>query len=186
MVQGLLLLLILSGGCKMRDQQTPNDMTSTSTQKQAITVTSASFKQGETIPKRYSCEGENISPAITWSAGPSGTKSYALVCEDPDAPSGMFIHWVMYNIPASEHGLAENIEKKDVLPNGTREGKNGAGNTGYTGPCPPPGKPHRYFFRVFALDTELNLSGDVTRDLLMAAIQSHILAEGSIMGTYQR
>jgi Raf kinase inhibitor-like YbhB/YbcL family protein len=98
----------------------------------------------------------------------------------------MFIHWVVYNIPANEHGLAENVEPIDPLPNGTRQGKNGAGRVGYTGPCPPPGKPHRYFFRVFALDSDINISGNVTRDVLMNAIQPHIIGEGSVMGTYQR
>jgi Raf kinase inhibitor-like YbhB/YbcL family protein len=185
MIQGLLLLLILSGGCKMREQKIATD-TAVVAQKQAIAVTSAAFQQGEPIPKRYSCDGDNISPALAWSVGPEGTKSYALVCEDPDAPSGMFVHWVMYNIPASERGLPENVQKSDPLPNGARQGKNGARQTGYTGPCPPPGKPHRYLFRVFALDTEVNLTGDVDHDALLSAIQSHILAEGSLMGTYQR
>src|ERR1044071_5684722 len=142
MVQGLLLLLILTGGCKMREQQTQNDTTATAIQKQTLTVSSTAFKQGEAIPKRYSCVGDDISPALAWSGGPQRAQSYALVCEDPDAPSGMFIHWVMYNIPASERGLAENIERKDPLPNGTRQGTNGAGSPGYTGPCPPPAKPH--------------------------------------------
>lgn len=170
----------------MREHQNSTDTAVTAAvQKQSLTVTSAAFKQGAPIPTRYSCDGENISPALTWSAGPSGTKSFALVCEDPDAPSGMFVHWVMYNIPATERGVAENIEKNELLPNGTREGKNGAGQTGYTGPCPPPGKTHRYFFRVFALDTEMNLSGDVNRDLLMSAIQPHIIGQGASMGTFQ-
>jgi Raf kinase inhibitor-like YbhB/YbcL family protein len=170
----------------MREPKNAPDTAAAAAQKQAIAVTSAAFQQGDVIPKRYTCEGDNISPALAWSQGPEGTKTYALVCEDPDAPSGMFVHWVMYNIPASERGLAENIAKTDPLPNGTRQGKNGAAETGYTGPCPPPGKPHRYFFRVFALDTDVNISGDVTRDVLMGAIQPHIIAEGSVMGTYQR
>jgi len=98
----------------------------------------------------------------------------------------MFVHWVMYNIPAAERGLAENITKQDPLPNGARQGINGAKQMGYTGPCPPPGKPHHYHFRLFALDAMVNIPGDVTRDKLMSAIQPHILAQGEIVGLYQR
>ena len=171
-----------------QSQRSIDTATSTSpmASQQTLTLTSTRFEQGATIPKRYTCEGENISPALDWSDVPSGTKSLALVCEDPDAPSGMFIHWVMYDIPASERGLAENIAKSEVLPNGSRQGKNGAGKIGYTGPCPPPGKPHRYFFRLFALDAPVSFSQPPTRDELMAAIDAHILARGEVMGTYRR
>ncbi len=151
-----------------------------------ITVSSSAFTNGSPIPQRYSCQGDNISPGLAWGAPPSGTQSFALVCEDPDAPSGLFVHWVLYNIPSTERGLAENIPTKDSLTNGTHQGKNGANKTGYTGPCPPPGKPHRYYFKVFALDEKLTLTGDVDHDKLMSAIQGHVLGEGEVMGTYQR
>ncbi len=149
-------------------------------------VSSTGFKNQSKILQRYSCQGENISPDLAWSSAPDGTKSIALVCEDPDAPHGTFIHWVMYNIPSSETGLAENIPQSESLPDGARQGQNGAGKVGYTGPCPPPGKPHRYYFRLYALDTQLAIAGDVTRDKLMSATQGHVLAKGELLGIYQR
>ncbi|MDP4199423.1 MAG: YbhB/YbcL family Raf kinase inhibitor-like protein [Bacteroidota bacterium] len=183
----LFLILILSGACKMNSQQRSYaDTSATMVMAQTMTMTSNAFKNDESIPQRYSCQGDNLSPALSWGNTPNGTNSYALVCEDPDAPHGTFIHWVVYNIPAGEHGLGENIPKKNVLPNGTRQGKNGAGQTGYSGPCPPAGKAHRYYFRLYALDSHINIAGDVTRDKLMSAIEGHVLGEGEIMGTYQR
>src|SRR5579871_1978543 len=177
--QLLIILLILSGGCNMKAQQqkSPQD-TAEMTATAALSVSSSAFQNGQPVPQKYSCDGENISPALSWSAPPKGTQSFALVCEDPDAPHGTFIHWVMYNIPAGEHGLAENIQKTNALPNGTRQGKNGAGQMGYTGPCPPPGKLHHYHFKLFALDTKCNIPGDPDRDQLMSAIQGHILGQG--------
>ncbi len=151
-----------------------------------ITVSSAAFKNNFPIPVRFSCQGENLSPALAWSGAPEGTKSFALLCEDPDAPHGTYYHWVIYNIPASERGLAENIVRKDPLPNGTRQGVNSAQQLGYSGPCPPPGKAHHYHFRLFALDTQLNIPGEVTHERLESAMQGHIVAEGEIVGLYQR
>jgi Raf kinase inhibitor-like YbhB/YbcL family protein len=183
-----LLLFLIAGGCKMNAQLSHQSDTShaTATATAAtITISSPAFQNGSSIPVRYTCQGENISPALTWSAAP-GAKSYALVCEDPDAPHGTFIHWVIYNIPPSEKGLAENIPQLATLPNGMKQGMNGANKVGYMGPCPPTGKPHRYYFRLYAVGETLNLSGDVTRDLLMAAIQGHIVGMGELMGTYQR
>jgi len=123
---------------------------------------------------------------LAWGDAPGNIKSYALVCEDPDAPMGTFIHWVIYNIPASERGLAENIPTIDSLKNGTHQGKNGTNKIGYFGPCPPPGKLHHYHFKLFGLDQKLNLTGDITRDILISAIQGHIIAEGELVGTYMR
>ena len=157
----------------------------TTSAQQTLTVTSSAFQNGQPIPKKYSCDGDNISPAVSWSTV-NNAKSYALTVEDPDAPSGMFIHWVIYNIPPSEHGLAEHIPTDATLPNGTIQGLNGAKKVGYTGPCPPPGKPHRYFFKLFALDRTLTLNGDVDHDKLLSAIQGHVVAQGQVMGTYQR
>ena len=152
----------------------------------ALTISSSAFQNGQPVPQKYSCDGENISPALSWSAGPSQTRCFALVCEDPDAPHGTFIHWVMYNIPSSSTGLPENVKKTDALPDGTRQGKNGAGQMGYTGPCPPPGKLHHYHFKLFALDAMCNVPGTPDRDQLMSAIQGHIIAQGETVGTYQR
>ncbi|HWF43135.1 MAG TPA: YbhB/YbcL family Raf kinase inhibitor-like protein [Candidatus Kapabacteria bacterium] len=158
----------------------------TAVMSQTISVTSTAFQNESNIPRRFSCQGDNISPAISWSDVPNGTKSFALVLEDPDAPSGTFIHWVIWNIPASEKGLAENIPQQDSLPNGARQGTNGGNKIGYSGPCPPAGNAHRYYFRLYALDTNLDLPGNTTRDKLMSAIEGHILGEGELMGRYQR
>jgi Raf kinase inhibitor-like YbhB/YbcL family protein len=152
---------------------------------ETLHVSSSAFQDGQPVPQKYSCEGQNISPAVSWGKI-RDAKSYAMVVEDPDAPSGMFVHWVIYNIPATEHGLAENIPTEATLPNGTVQGLNGAHKVGYTGPCPPGGKPHRYFFKVFALDQTLNLTGDVDHDRLLSAIPGHIVAQGQTIGTYQR
>ncbi len=156
----------------------------TMTMEATMTLSTTAFRNNAAIPERFSCQGEDISPSLAWSSAPEETKSFALLLEDPDAPRGPYIHWVIYNIPAGEHGLAENIAKRDPLPNGTRQGINSAGQLGYSGPCPPPGKAHRYYFRLYALDTEINIPGEATRDKLESAMQGHILAEGEIMGTF--
>ena len=171
----------------MNAQQTHPGTSATSPMAAAsIPVHSSAFESNQSIPVRYTCQGDNISPALSWGAAPSGAKSFALLCEDPDAPRGTFIHWVMYNIPPTETGLVENVPQLATLPNGAKQGMNGAGKIGYKGPCPPTGKPHRYYFRLYAVGEMLNLSGDVTRDLLMAAIQGHVVGMGELMGTYQR
>ena len=151
----------------------------------AMTLSSAGFQNEAAIPRRFSCQGDNISPALSWTDIPQGTQSFALVCEDPDAPGGTFIHWVIWNIPATEKGLAEHIPTSDSLPNGVRQGINSGKKIGYMGPCPPAGNAHRYYFRLYALDTKLDLSGEVTRDKLISAVHDHVLGEGEIMGTYQ-
>jgi Raf kinase inhibitor-like YbhB/YbcL family protein len=161
-------------------------MDSSSVMEATMTVSSTAFKNNATIPQRFSCQGDDISPALSWSSAPQETKSFALIVEDPDAPHGTYYHWVIYNIPASERGLSENIARRDPLPNGTRQGTNSSQQLGFMGPCPPAGKAHRYYFKVYALDTEINIPGEATHDKLESAMQGHILAEGEIMGTYQR
>jgi Raf kinase inhibitor-like YbhB/YbcL family protein len=182
------LLMLIVGGCNMKTQNSASVDTNakqTTVASQSLAVTSSAFQDGQPIPQKYSCDGENISPPISWSDA-ANAKSYAMVVEDPDAPSGMFVHWVIYNIPASEDGLAENIPAtSETLPNGTTQGKNGANKTGYTGPCPPNGT-HRYFFKVFALDTKLTPSSDMNHDKLLAAIQGHVVSEGQLLGTYHK
>ena len=170
----------------MKSQHETTDNGDTMTMEAQITISSAAFKNGSPIPQRFTCQGDNISPALAWSGAPPGTKTLALICEDPDAPNGTFYHWVIYNIPASERGLAENIAKKDALPNGARQGTNSFEQVGYGGPCPPPGKAHHYHFQLFALDTEVNIPGVVTHDRLESAMQGHIVAEAEIIGTFQR
>ena len=154
--------------------------------KTKMTITSTAFHNDSAIPQKFTCQGEDISPALAWSGAPTETQSFALLLEDPDAPHGTYFHWVIYNIPAAERVLAENFPKRDTLHNGTRQGVNTAMQMGYMGPCPPPGKAHRYYFKLYALDAMINIPGEATRDQLLSAMHGHILAEGETMGTYAR
>ena len=151
-----------------------------------IKITSSSFAEGGPIPSRYTCDGENISPPLSWDKAPSGTKSSALMCDDPDAPAGTWVHWVVYDLPATITDLGEATETKEKLSNGGRQGRNDFKQIGYGGPCPPKGGPHRYYFKIYALDIELNLKSGATKSDVENAIKGHILAEGKLMGTYQR
>jgi len=151
-----------------------------------IQVTSADFKHGDAIPRLHSCEGENLSPALAWSGVPLERRSLALICEDPDAPRGTYIHWVLYNLPGETVELSRGVPPVPELPSRACQGRNDAGEIGYTGPCPPAGKPHRYYFRVYALDIMLSLPYGVSKGELERAMSEHILAQGTLMGTYQR
>jgi Raf kinase inhibitor-like YbhB/YbcL family protein len=183
----ILLLILLSTGCKMKAGQTQtNASADTLLTHTKMKITSTAFLNDSTIPQKFTCQGEDISPALTWTGAPAEAQSFALLCEDPDAPGGTYIHWVIYNIPATERGLPENFPKRDKLPNGTRQGVNDFKQMGYGGPCPPPGKAHRYYFKLYALDAQINIPGEATRDQLLNAMHGHILAEGETMGTYQK
>jgi Raf kinase inhibitor-like YbhB/YbcL family protein len=149
-------------------------------------LTSTAFQEGEPIPARYTADGEDVSPLLKWTDPPDGTKSFALVCEDPDAPRGTWTHWVAFNIPPVEHELSEAVPREATRPNGIRQGKNDFGKAGYGGPAPPKGKPHRYFFKLYALDTTLDLQPGATREALLKAMAGHIKAEAALMGTYSR
>jgi hypothetical protein len=151
----------------------------------AITVTSSAFTEGALIPKKYTCDAEDISPDLKWSGVPSGAKSVALICDDPDAPVGTWVHWVLFNIPAELSALPTGIPADATLKNGARHGKNDFRKLGYGGPCPPGGT-HRYFFKLYALDSVLTLESGSTKAQLLAAMKGHILAEGQLMGRYQR
>jgi len=153
----------------------------------AMTVTSTAFESGKPIPKRFSCGGEDLSPALSWGDAPEGVKSFALICDDPDAPMGTWVHWVIWGIPADSAGLPEGVPADSVkLEDGSIQGINSWGKPGYGGPCPPPGKPHRYFFKVYALDAQLDLSVSSDKAALEAAMEGHVLAQAELMGTYQR
>jgi Raf kinase inhibitor-like YbhB/YbcL family protein len=145
-----------------------------------LKVTSSAFSEGQPIPEKYTCDGQNVSPPIKWSGAPENTKSIALICEDPDAPSGMFTHWVLYDLPGKTTELREGSSGSG------KEGVNGFGKNGYGGPCPPPGGPHRYFFRVYPLDISSVGNVGSSKEDVAAAIKGHVLAEGSLMGTYKR
>jgi Raf kinase inhibitor-like YbhB/YbcL family protein len=150
-----------------------------------ITLKSSAFKEGEFIPKKFTCDGENISPPLEWSEIPEGTKSIAIICDDPDAPMETWVHWVIYNIPASVNKLKENIPFEKVLEDGTIQGKNDFRKIGYGGPCPPSGI-HRYFFKIYSLNTTLAFAPGLTKGELLHAMEEHILSEGKLMGKYSR
>jgi len=154
-------------------------------EKMAITVTSSAFKEDGIIPAKYTCDGDNISPPLNWQQVPQGVKSFALISDDPDAPIGIWIHWVMWNIPAEANGLPEAVPTSPQLPDGSKQGVTSSRSHGYHGPCPPSGT-HRYYFKVYALDTMLDLPDSSTKQNLLEAMKGHILAEGSLMGKYKR
>ena len=149
-----------------------------------LSIISSAFTQGQPIPAEYSCNGKGGSPPLTWTGVPTGTKSFALIMDDPDAPVGTFVHWVIYNIPATSASLSGAVAKDATLPDGSAQGLNSARRTGYTPPCPPGGT-HRYFFRLYALNNTLTLSGAGKAEVL-AAMEGHILAQGELMGTFSR
>jgi Raf kinase inhibitor-like YbhB/YbcL family protein len=151
-----------------------------------LALKSTAFAPGGEIPKEYSCEAEDVSPALEWSGAPARTVSFALIMDDPDASAGTWVHWVLWNTPADAHGLAEAFPKQEQLDDGTRQGRNGSKKIGYNGPCPPPGKPHRYFFRLYALDEKLGLAPDASSADLQAAMKGHVIGHAEYMGTYRR
>ncbi len=151
-----------------------------------ISMSAEAFKDGGNIPAVYTCDGRNISPTLTWSGIPAGTKSIALIVDDPDAPRGTFVHWVLFNIPPDARGLPEAMPETKTLKDGSRQGNTSYGEAGYGGPCPPPGKPHRYYFKVYALDTKLDLPAGAIKADVEKAMNGHILAKGEIMGKYGR
>ncbi len=150
-----------------------------------IKVMSGAFEEGGLIPKQHTCDGPNTSPALSWSGVPAGTKSLALICDDPDAPSKTWVHWVVYNLPPDLTGLPANLQKVEELDLPARQGVSDFGRFGYGGPCPPSGT-HRYFFKLYALDTMLELSGRVSKAQLETAMEGHVLASGQLMGRYAR
>jgi len=152
----------------------------------SIQLASSAFAEGQPIPKKHTCDDRDASPPLKWSGAPANTKSFALIADDPDAPVGTWVHWVLYDLPASTGELAENIEKSQYLPGGGKQGLNDFRRLGYGGPCPPPGKAHRYFFKLYALNAVLDLKPGATKKEVLKAMESHLLAEGQLMGTYQR
>jgi Raf kinase inhibitor-like YbhB/YbcL family protein len=149
-------------------------------------LTSNAFKEGEPIPARYSCEGENLSPFLTWMGVPDGTVSFTLIVDDPDAPSGLFTHWVLFNIPLNISELEEGAGNQVQTAIGALHGKNDMNKNMYGGPCPPSGKPHRYQFSLYALDTTLDLAEGVSRKQTLEAIEGHVLALSTLTGTFKR
>ena len=147
---------------------------------------SPEFANGADMPRSLTCDGEDRSPSLEWGEPPSGTESLALIADDPDAPAGTWVHWVIFNIPASVRMLPAGFEGKEQLPDGTRQGTNDFRKIGYNGPCPPPGKPHRYFFKLYALNTGLALPSGARKRELEQAMAAHILESAEWMGRYRR
>lgn len=151
----------------------------------SLKLTSTAFQPQATIPKKYSCDGQDISPPLAWSGAPAGTKSFALIMDDPD-PSGTWVHWVIYDLPASARDLAENVPKEKELASGARNGVNGEPKIGYEGPCPPPGPVHNYHFKLYALDAKLGLAAGATKAAVEKAMKGHVLGEAQLIGRFGR
>jgi Raf kinase inhibitor-like YbhB/YbcL family protein len=154
--------------------------------KDNMQLSSTAFTEGAPIPAMYTCDATNVSPPLKWSGVPAGAKSLALIVDDPDAPSGTWVHWVLYDLPATASELPEDLPKSQYVAGGAKQGLNDFRHLGYGGPCPPHGKPHRYFFKLYALDALLDLKPGATKQDLERAMEKHILAQAQLMGTYQR
>jgi Raf kinase inhibitor-like YbhB/YbcL family protein len=149
-------------------------------------LTSSAFQAGGNIPAQFSCQGADTSPALAWTDPPARTQSFGLIVDDPDAPAGTWVHWVAYDLPANRHGLPEGVPKQEEVPGGGRQGLNDFRKVGYGGPCPPPGKPHRYFFKLYALDAKLNLKPGATKRALEEAMKGHLLSHAELIGRFGR
>ncbi len=173
------LVVVLLASCEPREQPLKEGEI-------VLAPSSSAFQEGGKIPAKYTCEGQDVSPALTWGEPPAGTQSFALIVDDPDAPAGVWTHWVLFNLPADSRQLPEAIPSQNQLSSGALQGRNDFGSIGYGGPCPPPGGPHRYYFTLYALDQPLDLKAGASRRQVLDAIQGHILAQGQLMGTYER
>lgn len=151
-----------------------------------FTIGSPAFKNGDTIPTKFTGDGENVSPALTWTDPPQGTKSFVMICDDPDAPMGTWTHWVIYNIPGGQSGLPEGVPPTKVLQGGSNQGLNSWGSVGYGGPSPPPGTPHRYFFRLYAMNCTIDITPGSDKRTLLRAIEGRIIGQAVFQGTYGR
>jgi len=184
----ILLTLLMLMGCATQPKvsgQNPASNSTPPTTGGSIKLTSAAFKEGESIPHQYTCDGVNVSPPLEWGGVPKSAKTVAMIADDPDAPSGTWVHWIVYNLPAENIGMVENLPAGENLKAGGLQGKNDFGNIGYGGPCPPSGT-HRYFFKIYALDGELPLKAGATKPEVEKAMEGHIVAQGQLMGTYRR
>jgi Raf kinase inhibitor-like YbhB/YbcL family protein len=148
-------------------------------------IKSPAFDEGALIPRKYTCDDLDVSPPLEWSIVPEGTKTFALICDDPDAPVGTWVHWVIFNLPGDIHGLPEDVPPHEVLENGAKHGKNDFRRIGYGGPCPPGGT-HRYYFKLYAVDNELDVDAGITKKELLKELEGHIIDEGQLMGRYKR
>jgi len=183
LVWGSVAILI---ACSKNDGSATPTASSAEEAAMSIQLTTTAFTDGNPIPTEFTCDGSDVSPELKWTGVPASTKSLALICDDPDAPSGTFVHWVIYGIPPGENQLPKAVPSTPTLDSGARQGKNGFGTTGYRGPCPPRGGPHRYFFRLYALDAAIDAPAGASRAQIDGAMKGHIIAQGQLMGKYQR
>jgi Raf kinase inhibitor-like YbhB/YbcL family protein len=153
--------------------------------KMTIKVTSTAFSDGQMIPKKYTCDGENVSPPLAWVGVPANAKSISLIADDPDAPGKTWVHWVVYDLPTSVTSLPESVAKAEQLPGGGKQGTNDFKKIGYGGPCPPSGT-HRYYFKLYALNAETSLKPGATKEQLQQAMEGNIIAQGQLLGRYKR
>lgn len=181
----LLVAGLLSLQCQSKTAKNKEEKTVQKRKETVMVLESSAFKEGGMIPSRYTCDGANVSPALHWKNAPQGVRSFALIADDPDAPMGTWVHWVIYNIPDSVTALPEAVPPVTRLDNGALQGKNDFRKIGYGGPCPPGGV-HRYFFKLYALDAPLSLSAGATKAEVLRAMEGHILAQAQLMGRYQR
>jgi Raf kinase inhibitor-like YbhB/YbcL family protein len=192
MVRVLFFILLLagcqSGGEAINPQKSSSSISGEASggSNMSFSLQSPSFSSGRPIPKKFSCEGSDTSPALQWAEPPANTQSFVLIADDPDAPAGTWTHWVAYDLPASLRQLPEGVSKQAGLAQSGAQGINDFGKTGYGGPCPPPGKPHRYFFKLYALDAKLNLKPGAGKQQVESAMQGHVLGKAELMGTHQR
>ncbi len=181
----LLPVIVLMAGCGGGE----NDFTPAPAEPERVVkdmeLTSNAFANGESVPARHSCDGEDISPSLEWSQPPQNTQSFTLICDDPDAPRGTWVHWVVFNLPSETRVLPEGVTSESGLPAGSLHGKNNWGDTEYGGPCPPGGT-HRYYFKLYALDTTLDLKTGAGKSDVLHAMDGHVLAQAELMGTYER
>jgi Raf kinase inhibitor-like YbhB/YbcL family protein len=182
-ITSLLFLLALLAATAVTQQADSGTSRGT---KAKFVLTSSAFAQGAEIPAQFTCKGADTSPDLEWQGAPAQVAVFALITDDPDAPDGTWVHWVAWNLPPSAHSLPAGVPKQPELNDGTRQGRNDFQRVGYNGPCPPPGKPHRYFFRLYALNRKVDLAPGATRAELDAAIKNYIVAEAEYMGTFQR
>ena len=177
------ILALLWAGCSRGEEQVPPEGKE---EAMTINLTSMAFAEGEAIPPKYTADGEDVSPPLKWDSAPEGVKSFALICDDPDAPVGTWVHWVLYDLPADIRKLPEAVPTTETISGGGAQGTNDFKRIGYGGPAPPKGAPHRYYFKLYALDAELGLAPRATKADLLRAMEGKILAEAQLMGTYQR
>jgi hypothetical protein len=147
---------------------------------------SSAFKENEVIPRKYTCDGSDVSVPLSWNDPPEGTKSFALIADDPDAPRGTWVHWVLYDLPPDAREISDGIAGQETLDNGTKQGKNDFGKIGYGGPCPPTGPAHRYHFKLYALDRMIGLKPKATKQQLLDAMKGHVLSQAELIGSYKR